>query len=277
MTTQEKEPRSHHSYEEFTNRPFYIALNKETMRLAPRPVRYAVDIGTGKTAMIDQMFDEKKLTIDFQIRGYDPDEEALAGDRIKYYHYRDKILFIEAWAENIPLQDRWSELTVCANAIHLTEVPKTIKEFARITDDEGTLLINTAYTRDHAYPEASEASWGALVVNARIAARKTHGITDIPKPVQLQTYKLEDYEAMLKDAGFVVEKAYPKVVHMNREDLEAICHYDEFAKGALPGVELELAKELLVDAIKPTLERRGSDSLPRGWGIIKATRLPRAA
>jgi len=268
--------RNPHSYEEFTKRPFYIAINKETMRLAPNPVKYAVDVATGTGTLIQQMFDEKKLTIDFQIRGYDLDEKALNTARLNYSHYKDKILFIKAQAESIPLQDRWAELTICANAIHLTDVPKTIKEFARITDDGGTLLVNTAYTRDHAYPEGSEISWGSLPIFAKRIAKEKHGITDIPKPLQLQAYTLGNYLDMLKDAGFIVEEAYPSVVHMKREDLEAICRYDEFAKGALPGVELDLAKKLLVDAINPTLERRGSNSLPRGWVIIKGRRVPRS-
>jgi len=262
-----------HSYEEFTRRPFYIAINKETVRLINNPVKRVADIATGTGAIISQLFEERKLAIDFQIKGFDIDEEALKIGRATFHHYKDRVEFRQALAENIPLPEEWADLTICANAIHLTDAPKAIKEFARITKNNGTLLINTAYARDYAYPEGSETSWGALVGNARISARKNYGITDIAKPAQLLNYTLEDYENMLKKAGFAVEEIQTSVVHMRKEDLKAICNYDEFAKGALPGVELKLAKQLLTDAIKPTLERRGTDNLPRGWIIIKSKRV----
>lgn len=266
-----------HSYEEFTQRPFYVAVNKETMRLASEPVKYAVDIATGTGTMIHQMFEERKLAIDFQIRGFDIDKTALETARSAFYHYKDRISFIEAPAENLPLTNKWAELVTFCNAIHLTDAQKALNEAARIMKNGSTLLINTAYEKTHAYPNGSEASWGALVALARIAAKKNYGIDNIPKPAQLLKYSADDFINMLASSGFSDIEVYFLKVQMNKHDLEAICRYDEFAKGALPGVELNFAKELLVAAVEPTLERRNSESLPRGWTIIKAVKFPKAA
>jgi len=278
MTVEAEKPTGQpHSYKEFTQRPFYIAINRETLRLVPKPAKYAVDIATGTGAMIEQMFGENKLAIDFYIRGYDIDASALKTARSTFYHYKDKILFIEAPAENLPLQDRWAELVTFCNAIHLTDAPRAIKEAARIMDEGATLLINTAYEKDHAYPESSAHSWTLLVGLAIRSAQRKHGIKNIPKPsVQLLRYSADDYVNMLVAAGLLDIEIYFHTARMDKDDLKAICRYDEFARIALPGVELNLAKELLVGAVEPTLERRKSGTLPRGWTIIKARKLPKA-
>lgn len=276
MTSIQETKQGLHSYEEFTQRPFYIEINKETIRLAPKPVKYAIDVATGTGAMITQMFDEKKLTIDFQIRGYDIDEKALRAAKSKFYHYRDRILFMNAPAENLYPQDKWAQLVTFCNAIHLTDAPKALKEITRVMDDDATLLINTAYEKDRAYPDGSEVSWGSMVALARISAKKNHGIDNIPKPAYLLNYSADDYVNMLVAAGLSDIEIYYHTAKLRREDLEAICRYDEFARGTLPGVDLDLAKELLAGAVEPTLERRKSDFLPRGWTIIKARKLPKA-
>lgn len=266
---------SPHSFVEFTQRPFYRNINRETLSLAPKKVQSAVDIATGTGAIIDLMLEMEILAPDFSLRGYDPDSSALKEARTHFFRYRNQMLFHEAKAENIPLQDRWADLVTFCNAIHLTDAPKAIREATRIMNQGATLLINTAYESTHAYPEGSEPSWGALVALARMAAKKKYGINDIPKPVHLLNYSTDDYVSMLVAAGLTVNEIYFHTVYMDREDLNAICRYDEFAKGALPGVELELAKELLLGAVEPMLERRKSHTLPRGWTIIKARKLPK--
>ncbi|OGH21525.1 MAG: hypothetical protein A2958_02230 [Candidatus Levybacteria bacterium RIFCSPLOWO2_01_FULL_38_13] len=265
-----------HSYEEFTRRPFYIGINRETIRLVKKPVKYAVDIATGTGAMITQMLEQGLLIRDFQVRGYDIDESALKAAKSAFRNFDGQMLFINAPAENIPLKNGWAQLVTFANAIHLTDAPAATRESARIMDYGATLLINTAYETTHAYPEKSAHSWGILTALARKAARENHGLNDIPNPVPLRQYSVDDYVNMLVSAGLSDIEVYFHTAQMDKEDVKAICRYDEFARIALPDVELDLAKDLLVGAVEPMLERRKSDTIPRGWTIFKARKLPKA-
>ena len=115
-----------------------------------------------------------------------------------------------------------------------------------------------------------------LFRSARKAARENHGLNDIPNPVPLRQYSVDDYVNMLVSAGLSDIEVYFHTAQMDKEDVKAICRYDEFARIALPDVELDLAKDLLVGAVEPMLERRKSDTIPRGWTIFKARKLPKA-
>ena len=64
---------------------------------------------------------------------------------------------------------------------------------------------------------------------------------------------------------------------MYEDDVISITQYDEFAKGALPCIPLDMAKACLKEAAESVFRRRKGEALPRGWTIIKARKLPKAA
>lgn len=279
MTTKAETDRQgvSHSYEKFTQRPVYREVNRMTILLAPQ-VRYAVDIATGTGEMIQQMLEQRKLLPGFQARGYDIDGGALEEAREKFKNLDRQIAFGCAPAELIPLPDEWAQLVTFCNAIHLTKAQSSLDEAGRILVPSGTILINTAYERGQAYPdERSRRSFGNLVGMGRRIATKDYGITDIPEPEDLLKYSLEDFERMLSNAGFGKIESYPTIALMDIDDVKAICHYDEFVKGALPGVDLEIAKKALDQAGESMFRRSGMDTISRGWQIIKAIKLPKAA
>ena len=260
-----------HPYEKFVRRPFYKEINRETIALAPKVSR-AVDIATGTGEMIQQMIEQDKLTPDFEVIGLDPDTGALETARNKFAFFGNHVRFEEAYAENLPVPNKWAQLVTFCNAAHLTDISKSIPEAGRISDDNGTLIINTAYERDAAYPDKNSLlTFEWIPGYARRELRK-QGI-EVGSPHLQSAYTIADYEQELTAAGFVDIEVHTKIVDMDQEDLEAICGYPEYVRNNLTGVELEKAIPALVSAVKPTLERRHIASASRGWVIIKARKV----
>lgn len=273
----------HHSYEEFTQRPFYKEVNAKTVNLVSGKYGHILDIATGTGGIIEELIDLKKHNgSGAYILGVDIDNGALNEASMKFYlstsalRHDPIVYFDEGTAENTGQPSDVFDLVTFCNAIHLTDVPASLKEVHRVLEPGGTFIGNTAFVDGIGYPTPEAADlWSSLGRGAiRKAMRAGRRPTESPK--NLFKYTREQYEEMIKDAGFTQVETFEEQTLMNLEDVLAICHYDEFAAGALPGVPLDVAHKALADTaieIFRRLEDTGEPGLfPRNWMLFKAVK-----
>lgn len=272
------QPTDPHSYETFAQHKFIQAVDADLARLAP-PANRILDSGTGTGAMIQHLFDQGKVKEPFLIVGVDIDNNTLRIARRKFYD-RGQIHFFQASSEALPLTDSSMGLVIMGNAIHLTHLRKTLAQAYRVLKEGGVFLANTAYEATRALPPATKQAMGIWVSLARRYLTKILGYTnDIPNPLNLLQYKVDDFEHAALAAGFRdVEILFRKVL-MDSQAFKAIGNYGEFARGALPGVPLELATTSLDKTVDPMFERLNRDRprelppieyIPRNWMFLKA-------
>lgn len=260
-------------YEDFTKRPFYVAVNRETLRDVQK-VNSAVDCATGTGAVLELLIAMGKLTPGFKAIGIDLDESMLDKARKKFQKISG-VSFVSGSIENIPfIPNGFADLVTCFNAIHLTNAENTILEGFRIVKNGGLWVANTAYEKDNAYPEGTERFWGRVVALARVTLRKEGFTTITDHPIDYQKYSETDFKRFAQDAGFIDIHTRFYAANVDREDVKAICSYPEFAEGALPGIQTEKAIEALVASVDPAFNKFekdfGKNKVPRNWMIMTA-------
>ncbi|MDO8620676.1 MAG: class I SAM-dependent methyltransferase [Candidatus Levybacteria bacterium] len=258
-----------HTYEGFSGREFYQKINTALLRQAPI-VKTAADFGSGLGTIIEQLIALGKLESPFQVFGIDIDPSAVNSARRKFERYGEQVKFVQGTIEeNVPIPDSHVKLVTCFNCIHLTNVPRVLKEAKRILVPNGTLMINTAYEKSKANPGNTARYWGLIASFARKAAKEL-GYSDIPNPVNLFQHSTDDYVAMAKEAGFTDIKTDTVPAEMDREAFETICNYEDFAQGALPGIPANIARSLLVNAVAKMFERAKVPFVTRNWMFLTA-------
>ena len=262
-----------HSYEAFTNRAFYVAMDKATIKLAPRASK-VMDVAAGVGAMTKLYLEAGKLPFDGMLVAVDIDKTAVEAMKQKFAN-DPRIEVEEGPAEKLPAKDNSVDLVIIGNAIHLTDVPSTLAEAYRVLAPGGTLVVSSAYTKDHAYPLDGSGLWKRLAVGA-IRNVKDQGFKP-EHPKDYLNYDVADYMSMMEEAGFSeVSKPLLPVAMMDRKDVIAICEYNDFAEGSLPGVPTEIAIEALtksaVDQFNRLEETETPPYFPRGWMLVKATK-----
>lgn len=267
-----------HSYEDFTQRPFYKKINRETISLAPAGIRSVLDIATGTGGIIDILLEEKKINYFDTIHGIDLDGAALVEakkkfDERKYPLSMGGITFGKASAESTgEISNMYNLVTFC-NAIHLTDVPNSLIEAYRVLEPGGTFLSNSAFVDGVGYPTSeAEILWRSLGAGA---IRKSMKIGHRPeKNTDFVNHTVEDYKMFAVNAGFMDVNTSIIEARMDMDDVLAICHYDEFAKGVLKGVPLHIAHAVLSDTAKEIfarLEKEGKEAVfPRNWMVLSA-------
>ncbi len=266
-----------HSYEGFTQRPFYKEVNRKTLQLAPKENIVVLDIATGTGGIIDLMLEQDMIAEIWGhtfIKGLDVDLGALDEAKKKFnQHPRGPFEFKVGSSESIDEPDNDFDLVTFCNAIHLTDVQKSMKEAHRVLNLGGTFLVNSAFVDGLAYPTPEAAQlWRSLGSGAMKKAMRAGFRPE--RNTDFVIYKVEDYERFAKEAGFANVETGVIEAQMDKDDVLAICHYDEFAKGVLRGVPLDIAHQALKETAEEIflrLENEGKEAVfPRYWMTLKA-------
>lgn len=258
-----------HSFEEFTNREFYKEINLQTVKYS-LPAGQILDIATGTGGIVELLLQEGKLKPGGRIIGIDRDGSAISKARQNFSNTSPNIEFLQGDAEKLPVPDKSFDLVTLCNAIHLTDVPKTLFEVYRVLNNGGEFIANSAFVGGVGYPTPeAEQLWRSLGVGAmRKAMKQGHRPT---RNTDFVNYSVDDYTRLACEAGFCGIETLTLEANMSHKDVLAICHYDEFARGVLPGVPLDVAHSVLEATTHEIFKNLGDNGvIPRNWMVLRA-------
>lgn len=266
-------PERDYSYEAFAGQEFYKEIDRGLIKRAP-VVHSVLDMATGTGAVVEQLFEQGRILEPYRIMGVDLDEEGLGIARSKFpdNHW---VRFIQGDVTDIPEIPSGSvDLVTIFNSIHLFDDPqKALQEAGRIVKPQGTLLVNSAYVKGVLYPEGTQRAWGLLVALARKKIPEEL-IAQTGHSVNFDRFSMEEYEEMVRMAGFSDVTTEIVEAPMNENAFRAICSYHLFAEGAFPNIPIEISSQALVDSVGEMFDRsksavRTSDTgerfIPRNW------------
>jgi len=82
----------------------------------------------------------------------------------------------------------------------------------------------------------------------------------------------DDYRRMLEDAGFVLSEMQIVKVDLPLETCLALTQFEDFIRGVLPGIPLQIGWEVLEETLKETFEALNMKVLPRNWLLVVAVK-----
>lgn len=259
------------SFESFAMHPFYARLNEHLVELAaaasgPRP-RRVVDVACGTGAVTVQLarrFPEAELV------GVEPSDEALERARPLL---GGRARFVTAAAEATDLHVREADLAVLCNAIHLVpDKDGVVAAVSRALAPGGVFALNTSFY-DGCYVPGTERFYRVWMLRAVQLLRDEAGLRPARgKSEAMRWWTAGEYVSCLQRHGFEVEAVQERPAFLTCASWRDVSRYREFAQGALPGVPLEIAVDVLQRSVDMACAELAIEGVERNWLYVVARR-----
>lgn len=265
-----------YSFKAFSEHAFYREVNEALMKQAGlRRGWTVVDVACGSGAITELILEKIRGARDAMVIGVDMSATAIREAGEKVAGVRDAVVeFVQARAEEMSASiKRAVDAVVFCNGIHyiedkqrlLTEVYKTLKP-------GGIFAFNTGFF-EGALPPETVKYYRRWMLKALRKLKREYDLkpehSKVESRIQLTP---EQYRELLEAKGFELRayEIYPgEVTEQGWIDLS---RFSDFITGALPGVPIEMASHVLVEALRETFAELEVKAWPRNWLTVVAAR-----
>jgi ubiquinone/menaquinone biosynthesis C-methylase UbiE len=264
------------SFSAFARQPFYQEENARLVDLIGlKPGQQVVDLACGPGSVTKIILSKIRGARDSLIIGVDLSTQALQQARQEFASVRDAMVqFVQARAEDLSKTVKHKvDAVVFCNAIHLiTNKEEVLAEIGRTLKPGGVFAFNTTFYHG-SMPQETDSYYRRWMMRAIRLLKAEHGMQpDKTKVMARQQLTPEQYHALLASGGFNIAR---QRVHQAQVPLEGwldICTFSDFVEGALPGVPVQTASEVLKKTVTQTFQDMQLTVVPRNWLEVVAVR-----
>ncbi len=266
-----------YSFKAFSEHAFYREVNERLLEKAGLERGWTVvDVACGSGAVTELILEQIQGAKDAVVIGLDMSSSALQDARDKLNGVRDTVVeFVQARAEHMSdAVKRAVDAVIFCNGIHyiedkhalLAEVRKTLKP-------GGVFAFNTAFF-DGADPPETQRFLRRWMMKALRKLKTRYGLKpDRSKVEARKQLTPEQYKELLESEGFEIQAQEIVRTPVVEEGWADISRFSDFVAGALPGVPVQEASEVLTEALTETFEELKVHTMPRNWlSVIAAAR-----
>lgn len=265
-----------HSFRAFSGQAFFREVNAWLVdRVGLDRARRVVDVACGSGLVTEMIVERMRKIRGAVVVAVDSSTEALRDTHARVAGARGAVVeFVQGRAEQLStLIGEAADAVLFCNAIHYMEDKRRfLAEVRRVLPAGGTFAFNTSFFQGAEPPETIPFYRRWMLRSLRLL-KERHGVspdrTKVPARRQLTA---EQYVAEVERAGFTIQVQELVPAVLPEEGWLAISEFADFAEGALPGVPLAVASEVLCDALRQTFESLGLDGVPRNWLSVVAVR-----
>lgn len=260
----------------FADNAFYRQVNQGLvdsvdLNSSQRIVDLACGTGLLTRLLIEKLRDAKNTVV----IGIDQSSGALRRAKEELGNVQGVVVqFIQSQIEQMSANLRESvDTVILGNGIHMVEGKQQLAaEVFKILRPGGTFAFNTTFF-DGGIPTESEQYYRRWMSKALRTLRSTYGLMpDRGKVESRQHLSAQEYRDLLQDAGFHITKEDLIPVEFTLQGHEDISEYEDFITGALPGVPLKKASQVLQEAARQSYEELGLTFVLRNWLQVVAMR-----
>ncbi len=264
-----------YSFEDFANQEWYRNLNVRLVDLAGlKPGQRIIDLACGPGSVTKVIVEKVKGARNTVVIGVDMSAAALKQAREELSTRTGAVVqFVEGRAEELSKIVREKvDAVVCCNAIHMLEdKDRVVAEVSRSLAPGGAFAFNTAFFNGTQAPETEQFYRRWMLRALRIL--KAEGLSPTKEKVMArQTLTPEQYEELLERHGFKVQTKELQPVGVPLEGWQDISSFEDFAQGALPGIPVDKASQVLRDAVAQVFQEFELTVVPRYWLAMVAVR-----
>ena len=281
MTTEQKSalPDLLDPFEKFAYEPVYVRLNREFVeRVEFKPGDVVADLACGPGNIAELVI--PKIGSGGTIFEIDPNDKAIAASKKRHVASAVNIIFIQGRAEDLfelpPNLENQIDTVICGNAVHnFADREKAFGNVFRILKAGGTFAFNTGFF-EGSVPEEEQATFlGRWIRHAmRIAVAdlgvvRTKGRTEKVEASPIKDLSPAEYEDLLEQSGFIVEKRGIQTWMLPLSAYHAIAEDPEFLAGAMSKLPPDIATIALQNSLDFFVEE-GKTASPRDWLTVIA-------
>ena len=265
-----------YSFKAFSEHPFYREINEALVNRADlRRGWTVVDVACGSGAITELILEKIRGARDAMVIGVDMSAIAIREAGEKVAGVRDAVVeFIQARAEEMSANiKRAADAVVFCNGIHYIEdKPRLLAEVYKTLKPGGVFAFNTGFF-DGALPPETLKYYRRWMLKSLRKLKREYNLKPEHSKVEARVQlTAEQYRQLLEAKGFELRayEIYPGEV--TEQGWIDISRFSDFITGALPGVPIQTASEVLVESLRETFAELGVKTWPRNWLTVVAAR-----
>ncbi len=259
------------SFSRFARLPFYAVVNSHLVELAgisSGKTMRVLDLACGTGAVTKIILEKLQGFRQSWVIAMDASAEALELARQELAQFRSTMVrFVQGRAEKLSqaIQDTVDAVVFC-NAIHMIEEKEQmVKEVRQVLVPGGIFAFNTTFFAG-AQPPETEQFYRRWMTRALRVLKRTHGLQPSREKVAARRQLTpEQYQVLLSQQGFTVDEQRLDLVDVPLEGWLGISEFSDFIQGALPGVPLAQACQVLQEAVSQVFSELKLQAVPRLW------------
>ncbi len=265
-----------YSFKAFSEHAFYRKVNECLVDRAQLKRGWTVvDVACGSGAVTELILEKIRGARDAMVIGVDMSATALRDARQKVAGVYDAVIeFVQARAEDLSQSiKRAADAVVFCNGIHYIE-DKTglVKEIHRTLRPGGIFAFNTGFF-EGALPPETIAYYRRWMMKALRQLKTEYNLRPSRDRVESRNQLTPDqYRELLEGAGFEVKTQEIVPSEITQQGWVDLSRFSDFIAGALPGVPLKTASDVLVASLSETFDELKVSAWPRNWLTVVAAR-----
>jgi ubiquinone/menaquinone biosynthesis C-methylase UbiE len=265
-----------YTFKAFSEHAFYKRVNEALVNRAHlERGMTVVDVACGSGAITQLILEKIRGAREAMVIGVDMSATAIREASEKVAGVTDAVVeFVQARAEEMSVKVRRAvDAVIFCNGIHyiedkgelLAEVKKTLRP-------GGVFAFNTGFF-DGALPDETIAYYKRWMLKSLRKLKKEHNLKVEHSKVESRvTLTADEYVKLLKEEGFKIESAEIYPGELTEQGWIDLSRFSDFVAGALPGVPIPIASDVLVESLKETFEEFELKVWPRNWLTVVAAR-----
>jgi ubiquinone/menaquinone biosynthesis C-methylase UbiE len=265
------------SFHRFARQPFYREVNAHLVDLAAlKPGWRVVDLACGTGAVTKLIIERLQGIHKSCVIAMDASTEALEGAKKELSQIKSAMVkFVCGQAEQLSqkLKETVDAVIFC-NAIHLIEEKeRVLKEVFQVLAPGGVFAFNTTFFSGAQPPETAQ-FYRRWMTRALRLLKRRHGLLPArdQKVTARRQLSAEQYGELLSRQGFELCQQEIASVDVPLEGWLGISEFSDFIEGALPGIPLDKASQVLQEAVTQVFQELELRAVPRLWLQVVAVR-----
>lgn len=264
-----------YSFNAFARQPFYQEENSRLVDLIGLQTgNRVIDLACGPGEITRKILDKVRGDGAW-ILGVDMSPDTLEEAQRQFTDVTDaEVSFENSRAEDLSniISEPVDSVVFC-NAIHLVDNKPDVLEGIKSALKPGGLFAFNSTFYSGSIVEGTEPFYRRWMMRSLRLLKSEHGLSPVKNKVMArQQLTSEEYKALLTDAGFSIRDERVIPIEVPIEGWLSICSFSDFVEGALPGVQIETASEVLRATIRETFRDMELSFVPRNWLEIVAVR-----
>ena len=265
-----------YNFNKFSNLPFYTEINAKFLEFAKiDDQKTIVDLGCGTGGITKLLIDRLKNAKETVIYAIDHSKTALktaANEIEETKNILVKFCHSEVQSLTDVIKDKVDAIVYCNSIHYVPDKSDLLTKIKSKLNNKGILAFNTSFF-EGSHPEDSLEFFRKWMLRSLRKVKKEYGISakksnKVESRVQLNQ---EEYKNLLLETGFEINSIKTNRIDVPIEGWHHISGFSDWIEGILPGIPLDIGRDVLQKSLAEIWEELKLNSIPRIWLSVSAS------